>query len=65
LIGAALVALLVAVVVFAMARPETFWSLDGASLQTSIEDEFATRSRTVYRPAPTRGGAIPRCCGWA
>jgi hypothetical protein len=40
LIGLALLALLVAVVALAVARPEAFWSLDGPSLEASIEDEF-------------------------
>jgi hypothetical protein len=38
LIGAVLAALLMGVVVLALVRPETVWSLDAHSLETSIED---------------------------
>jgi hypothetical protein len=40
LIGGALLVFLVAAVVVAVVRPESFWSLDGPSIEASIEDAF-------------------------
>jgi hypothetical protein len=49
LIGVALAALLMGVVVLAVVRPETFWRLDGRSLETSIEDEFGYQIENCVR----------------
>ena len=40
LIGVALAALLMGVTVLPLLAPELVWSLDGQSLETSIEDAF-------------------------
>ena len=53
LIAAVLLIVLASVVALAITRPESFWSLDGPSLETSLEHEFGYEVEACDRTSDT------------